>query len=224
MSKREKTLLSILLIIVISYVYYHFLFAPIRSDISTISQENKDLKASIKMVEQKLGEPGSANKESAQIKEDYKQLASRLPAQPCIPEVIVYLENIAVESGMSLVAVDYRREDNLGSSQGSGQPDGLMTATFDLMLQGDYDSLQGFITKLEKESPRIYNIRRVNIMATSGGATESYDPNSSSSYDASHLMVDMKMAAYYDNIFLSDGDNLPSKVAPGEGRANPFVK
>ncbi len=227
LSKREKILLCFLLVAAGIYVFYNYVYQPVREKTMLLADENGRLKAAIQVAERARtthADIGDIGVEKEKIKEEYEELALKVPESPYLPEVISYLEDSAGEAGVKLLSLSNQEsipEDELqvmgmgqltggSSSKQEKEPDneleGVNAYSLYLTVRGSYYNILTYMLKIEK-APRIYTIDSVTMSKESGNGS---------------INLDIVVTTYYDNKSLLGIKGVEETIKPGEGRDNPF--
>lgn len=240
-SKRELILLILLILTGIIYLFYTYMYGPVRDKTDALQVENTRLETAI-LTEQKSIETIN-NLEEEKLKHDYQVMAEKIPESPFIPEIIDYLEKSAEDAGVELLAVTYTETNKKDRQQNKDNSDQEITGPEKLRFQattcGSYPELLLFLLRIEKNS-RIYVVegskmktskRKVIMppaMAAEGESPTLLPPpvilTGSSGYDPENIVMDIMFNAYYDKNSLPDISGAEEKVKPGDGRTNPFAK
>jgi len=224
LSKREKILICFLLVAGGIYVFYNYVYQPVREKTMLLADENGRLKAAIQVAERARTIHADIGVEKEKIKEEYEELALKVPESPYLPEVISYLEDSAGEAGVKLLSLSSQEsipEDELqvmGMGQLTGESsskqeketdnelEGVNAYSLYLTVRGSYYNILTYMLKIEK-APRIYTIDSVTMSKESDGDS---------------INLDMVVTTYYDNKSLLGIKGVEETIKPGEGRDNPF--
>lgn len=102
--------------------------------------------------------------------DDLKKIDDALPQDSSLGKLVYFLQGAAVENGM-LVKDLFLSKSSIGISQ-SGTSDAIKDISFTMDVLGDYTSLGGFISSLEKSS-RIFEVTNISFGSPTGPALES---------------------------------------------------
>lgn len=184
LNKSEKILISILLVMLVGYVYYQFVITPVSSKIQT-AKSNID-KYEQELLQVKVME--ASNKKLAEevktLKVDYDKNVKLMPKSDMSAELIRNLNRLAVENKVVLsnltlgngaeyktptdttntTASSNTTETNQNTQQTQVQTSStkVMAIPVTLNISGDYSSFTSYINVLENNT-RLTNINSVNV-------------------------------------------------------------
>lgn len=99
---------------------------------------------------------------------DFASLSKAVPAGQNIPEILVALEDLASESGLTFSGVDFKPKDSKVAD--------INTLSMNIRLKGSYPAFQKYIGAMEK-SLRLFNVTNVSFNGISPGQAQA-NPNS----------------------------------------------
>ncbi len=179
LTKRELTLLILLLALGITYVYYQYLYRAVEERISILMSENKNLEQNILIQEASYCEQRDILSSSAVLRENYQQLLWRVPEKPCLPEIIDYLSTASVQNSVQITRFDYKyAKDDEMRERTNGQVQLAPTSPetdYDLLqleleAEGEYDNLICFALQIEN-APRLFQFSSMSIEPKSDDET-----------------------------------------------------
>lgn len=182
---REKTLLIILGVMLISYLYYISLLSPLLVRIANAkAQINKyevELKNIDKIISLSDKRKNQIDELSAKIEDVYKAL----PQKERNPQIAYILDTFADACNVSINSLsfgerqDYAADQKDGDSQsedakmqnvkGTEKDDnvGLLVVPVTITITGEYNSITDFIEKVENDK-RIAKVEQVNMLKNEG--------------------------------------------------------
>lgn len=224
LSKREMVLLTILLIAASIYIYYNYIYMPVANNAAAVKSENDKLQANLRELE-KL----KANQKPAQVaqklKTDYQALLNKVPEDPYVPEMIVYLADAAKESRVELKKIDYKYDEKSTANApvpADGAQDkktantvAVKSSQLEIEATGTYNDILTFMIRVEN-APRAFVLtgldlnsskrkpQEATVMAPASGTTvqasSGSSPKTPSAPDAQQALVGS--AAYDGNSLL----------------------
>lgn len=111
LSKREMVLLTILLIAASIYIYYNYIYMPVVNNAAAVKSENDKLQANLRELEKLKASQKKPAQVAQKLKTDYQALLNKVPEDPYVPEMIVYLADAAKESRVELKKIDYKYDE-----------------------------------------------------------------------------------------------------------------
>jgi len=219
LSKREITLLVLLVVVSGFYLGYHFVFQPLYKNAGQLRDENVKLSTDLQTLEQRLNKQGDIGLEEQKIQSEYGKIEVKLPQSPMIPNTIDFMELIARETNVRLLSINYK--ENVPAKSGvdskKDQPASPTAANFKITASGSHFNLLSFLLKLEN-APRIYTINGSKITLaknnlktdTAGQAEDSTETaaivkneesaeKESQTYDQNKSLINIDFTAYYDS-------------------------
>lgn len=231
LSKREQTLLLILIILLSFYLFNILLYQPLRQDTVKLTAENLKLKTLIEnqQAEVERGQDWESERSKLEIK--YQQMMVKLPEKAYLPETISYLEKSAEGSAVILQNINYHALPS--ADQQPGSSNAAKPCDFTLSARGSYYNLLTLLSKIE-EAPRLYVINGVELIAPEVSppivegveipASPQVESMPSTMLEGSNLVMRMQLTTYYDPASMSKITGMPEKIPPGEGKENPFQR
>ncbi len=206
---------------VVVYTYYSYLLSPQLELLEQAREEYHSLEAEKSKQDKLLQNEPLLEKD--QVQNQFKSLLNQVPADPCIPEAIAGLEEMAISSGVKLMGINYRKSVKAGPAENSSASKEYDFEDIQVQVKGDYHEIKIFIGLIEKD-PRIY------ILSSSQFQTPIYAIRntdevgvarvSSGTNDSSIITAQIGIKLIYDHI------SMPGIVGEMEvnsaGRANPF--
>lgn len=111
LSKREMVLLTILLIAASIYIYYNYIYMPVVHNAAAVNVENEKLQANLHELEKLKQNQQKPALVAQKLKTDYQALLNKVPEDPYVPEMIVYLADAAKQSRVELKKIDYKYDE-----------------------------------------------------------------------------------------------------------------
>lgn len=173
-SKRERTLLLVLLYIFVTYGGYKYVYEPINVKTAAAQSENVSLNAQLidarRSNLQKVKSVHNVDKSM----DEYQKLLTKVPEDRNFYEMIALLTSAADSSGTKLAGISYKNEtvaktagDKPGDNEKTGQnakgtTGPAETLTYTLKVTGRYFQLLEFLAELDT-SPRIITVESSDI-------------------------------------------------------------
>lgn len=221
LSRREKTLIVILIIMAIFYGYYLYLYNPLKVKIANLVQENQQLNA-VAVLGQQYQPTSEAQLKRNEKMHLFERLNEQVPNLAYVPESISLLEAVAENNNVELLTVDYKDDVKLDNTNPDNK-DSWKECDYLINVGGEYQNLLNFLHDIEK-SKRIYNIEKATISVKQVlNIDNSIAPESSSNYDGNKLILTLAFKSYYDEITWEGVSNNLDNIKPYAGRNNPFI-
>lgn len=173
LSKREILLCCLLGFMFLIYLYNRFCLLPLEGKLERLKDENLALQLSIQRDEKSVRnhEVFAGGYSSALGKS--RELEIAIPPNPCLPELLNYLDNSAGKNGVKLVTLRHSQPQTAGREGKGGQStaDELQKMELGISVKGTYPRLLGFISAIE-ESPRILHIEHCKMSNDRGTTIE----------------------------------------------------
>jgi len=225
LSKREITLLVLLVVVSGFYLGYHFVFEPLYKHAAQLRDENVKLSTDLQTLEQRMNKKGDISLEEQKIQNEYAKMEAKLPQSPMIPNTIDFMELSAREANVKLLSINYKENvpAKTGVDSKNNQPVSPTAANFKITASGSHYNLLSFLLKLEN-APRIYTINGSKItlakvsseadtpgQEVGGAGTEAAVETAealkaaesakkeSQIYDQSKSVINIDFTAYYDS-------------------------
>jgi len=214
LNKREKILISVLIIVGTIYIFNKYLYQPVLNETEAVRQENTQLTNAVKALQS--GEKLDIGQEKEIIRAEYQRLASRVPDEAFIPETINFIENVAGEVGADIWLIQYRQKDSNLKSNNSAtskayskiivekEPQ-LIASEYHIIISGGYSNICSFLEAVENNS-RIFSIDKLAM----------------SQLDDENIMVDFTVANYHDNNTILGIKGIEAIPYESTQRDNPF--
>jgi Tfp pilus assembly protein PilO len=167
-----------------------FAIRPTLVTIASLTKEIEDKQMVVQKLEAKIEALGRARSEYEAISAELFLVEEALPQKTDLSLFVRQIETLAVQSGVSLQAVQFGETPILGelpskpNSKKTQQKDKeLSTITFNLSVTGDYQNLKGFLQGLEE-------LRRLVVPSTFAFKEEK-------SAEGEQLLLTVTGEAYY---------------------------
>lgn len=204
LSKRERALISLLLIFVLVYTYYTWLLLPLLSEIAVRERENQELLAQVSDL-QNLLQDKRVDK-TDELEDQVLKLFQQVPAASAIPEAISSLQKMAGESGVALHRIHFEKlseEENDLFKAGELQDEQIQ-----IRVVGEYHRLRAFIAEIEKTGKRIMVLNHSRIGSGEADfwskAEGSKTEQSTNLYSLPQLQADLSIKLFHDGISLPE--------------------
>ena len=143
MTRRDRTILLIgLLVIALLTVGYYFLFlSPLLSTLNERAQERAGKEAQLANLQQRVAELEAVRQNAPEIERQLLELSKRIPAQPEIPTLIVQIEGIADEAGVTQLSIE---PGDVEPPPGGGD---FSVVPITMSFEGTYEEMQDFLLR-----------------------------------------------------------------------------
>jgi type IV pilus assembly protein PilO len=143
-TRRDRTILLIgLLLIVLLTVGYYFLFlSPLLSTLNERAQERADKEAQLANLQQRIAELEAVRQRAPEIERELLELSKRVPTQPEIPTLIVQIEGIADEAGVTQLSIE---PGDIEPPPGGGD---FSVVPITMSFEGTYEEMQDFLLRI----------------------------------------------------------------------------
>ena len=250
LSRREKILVGLLLILSLVYAYYNLDFKPNKIASEQLLQENRVLKSLMERGENAKTRTTGIGQEKTRIAQLGNELLVAVPARAMVPETVAFLKRTAFDTRVELKSLNYTapnksNNNNTGSQKKKEESEKVQALDYNITVQGGYNNLMAFLLRIEK-APRLYTISSCSMTANSKknddkaisealqssmeaepGAVEPVPltsaPKGSEVYDGNNIKLDLKFSAYYDEEAIPGLTIKEDEVPAAAGRINPFL-
>lgn len=154
--KTDRTSMIVLVSVIIIGAVAYFLINPAISQIRSLNIKLSARGEEISQMEAKLATLNSLETQFNQVQDQVKKLGLAAPSNDQIAEILVQLETIASDSGLTLASVQPIKESNQAA------------VSVNANLQGNYSGLIDFIKASEKNI-RPINIKSINLASATEG-------------------------------------------------------
>lgn len=144
MERRQRNLLvlGILLLVLLVVGFYVFLLGPLREDLAERREEREAKQAQLAQLDSEVARLEEIQSRAPEIERELLELSRRVPEQPEIPTLVVQVQEIAEEAGVTQLLV--QPEDPTEPEDGGDYTVVPVTMSF----EGTYDQLQDFLLRL----------------------------------------------------------------------------
>lgn len=165
LSKREIALIGFLLLAGVVYGFYTYLYTPVENRIDVLKTDNEQFQIKLEENEKARKSNIKPADNLKKLQNEYKVLLTKVPEDPYVPEMMVYLADSARESSVELKSLNYKYDDKTGSASSSpgsntntartGSPANYRASHIEVEVEGSYYNLLTFMLKVEN-APRLY--------------------------------------------------------------------
>lgn len=145
LSKREKILIFVLLLLVLGYAYYNFILMPQLNSIRSIDvsiENNKKMLSALEGQQENIDRNKNEMKDLEYYENKYKQ---NIPESAGIPEIIVYIDEMTKSSGCTPVELNFHgnAEEDVKKDNNSKTNENGIVKEIHLSYQvtGSYESI-----------------------------------------------------------------------------------
>ncbi len=166
LSKREKVLIGILVILGVGYVIDRFMLYPAATCHKQLLASEAGLENQLQQLENLTAEYGTERQQEL-VETNYRKVLAQIPPSPMVPSIMDFLQSSAADTGVEVVSVSYRDAASLEtrpaqSNQTTSKTPGQQL-DFQMEARGDYGNLVMFVQRIET-APRLYIITKVKIV------------------------------------------------------------
>jgi Tfp pilus assembly protein PilO len=199
LSKREKALIILLLLLTILYTYYTWILSPLLRKIDLLNREKHDLLAQV--AELQKSTPDKILDNSVE-EEQLLTLWQQVPATSAIPEAISNLQKMAEESGVVLHRIYFKKLSEAG--QETFKMGELQEEEIEIRAVGGYDGLRAFIAKIEQTNKRIMVLSQSRIQSGERNFWSKTEERTDL-FNIPQLQADLSIQLFYDGITGPEG-------------------
>jgi Tfp pilus assembly protein PilO len=177
LSKREKIFISILFVVLLTYIFYKFVFLKSIFNISDLESEHENVLNSYETMTQNI----KMKKDYEEKEEGLKYEIEKLNILPAIyqEKVIDLLDKLILETNIKVYSIDFTEiiplltDENENKSESTEDltelKNEIILMTVNIEFTSNYDELLLFIDKIQNNS---YNIAITNIQILSQNESE----------------------------------------------------
>ncbi|MEQ8175487.1 MAG: hypothetical protein ABRQ26_10525 [Syntrophomonadaceae bacterium] len=175
LSKREMVLLTILLIAASIFIYYNYIYMPVAKSAAAVSSENEKISANLRELEKLKANQKKPAQVAQKLKTDYQALLTKVPEDPYVPEMIVYLADAAKESRVELKKIDYKYDEKSTantpvSTEGAqdkktANAAAVKSSQLEVEATGTYYDILTFMLKVEN-APRAFVLTGLDMTSS----------------------------------------------------------
>ncbi len=215
LTKKEAIVITILLVVAAVYIFYKFVYGPIINETNQLVIKNSKLKASqeIALKEALL----NGNSELINNINKLNSLNAVIPNMPFIAESYKFFDDAARNNNLRFFASGLENEINEKTIN-----DNLTyyECHYVLNLNGSYPNLVKFIREIE-ETERLYSLDSISlVMGQTTIVLE--DGVTTTDYNADDISIIVELKNFYDDLILSETNNINKINYNNEPGLNPF--
>ena len=166
MSSKLKMILAGVAIVVVAILVWFFLLSPLRGDIQTTETQIEEERARLSQAQIQLAKAEATREEGMANQARLLELSKMMPETEEIPSLLLQLQDLADQSGITFIAI------SPGESQTSESADGRILP-LSVEFSGTFFNVSDFIYRAEQmvAGPgRLLAVKSVDL--SPGGATE----------------------------------------------------
>jgi type IV pilus assembly protein PilO len=189
-SSRDRNILLLgLLVIVLLVVGYYFLFlGPLLNTLGERAQERSAKQAQLSNLQQQVAQLEAVKRNAPETQRQLLELSQRIPAQPEIPSLVVQVEQIAHESGVTQLSIE---PHDVQSPPGGGD---FSVVPVTMSFEGTYEQMQDFLFRT-RNLARLMTVTKVTycrVRPLGGGgqtqcAAQTTGPSETTSIETTNL-------------------------------------
>lgn len=165
---QEAIAVGVVAFVIITMLFYFFVWRPMSNNLAQIREEQKSEQEKMMSSQVTLQRLQALRKEAPKIEAEMIELTRRMPDEPSIPNLIIELEEMASQSGLSFVSFS-------PSPPSEGPTGEYQSIKLEFGIEGyfnkartDGGSLLDFLYRLE-HAPREIKVNNLSISPGSGG-------------------------------------------------------
>ena len=172
LSKRDKILLGILIVLAIGFLYYKFLLTPSLNELSIAQTQLSGNQSRVNLIQSKEVMNVGLKKQLESLSNKNAEATKEITVNMKDADIVTNLSNLCVKDSLKLSSVTfgqgtkYSNNATTNSVQASNnsniKDDTLMTLNANIEVEGDKNNIITFIKDLE-QGKRIANIRNISI-------------------------------------------------------------
>ena len=203
---RNTLIIGILIILLLIVGYYLLLFSPLRSEFAQRSEEQESKEQQVQQLQQQVAELEEVARNAPEIESQLLELSKRIPTQPEIPTLVVQIEEVAREAGVTQVSIEP------GDPEPPPQGGDFSSIPITMSFEGTYEQLQDFVGRV-LNLVRLVTINEINYEVSVEGEETVPEPG----------VERLLQVGIVAEVYLQSGD-VPSgqePVAPSPDAATP---
>lgn len=140
--QRNILILGVALLLLIVVGYYVFLLGPLREDLAERQEERDAKQEQVAQLDAEISRLEEIQGRAPEIERQLLELSRRVPEQPEIPTLVVQVQEISEESGVTQLLV---QPDDPEEPEDGGD---YTVVPVTMSFEGSYDELQDFLLRL----------------------------------------------------------------------------
>ncbi|MDD3268434.1 MAG: hypothetical protein PHX14_03865 [Syntrophomonadaceae bacterium] len=250
LSRREKILLTLLLILGLAISYNYLVYQPGQIARKHLIQENGVLISLIERGTSAKAQNLDINQEKTRIVKAGNELMLQIPSSARVPETVAFLKRTARDTHVNLQSINYainksKTGMNKNAKANKDILEKVQVLDYNITIQGGYNNLLAFLLKFEN-APRLYTINNCRMIANAQKFDEAaisevltsliedpeaapvpvplpIMPKGSAIYDGNSIQLNLKFSAYYEEETIPGLNAGEEEVPAASGKINPFL-
>ncbi len=225
-SRREKTLLLIVVYLLIIFGGYKFIIAPTKAKLAEVELANSQIDQLVQQSVQSGKQKGDSEAVISKELASYIKLEEQLPQDKKLVELVDQIGNMASKNKVTLLSVAYtdskektaaeKVAEQADGSKNQASVAGASKMNLNLSASGSYYHLLGFLQDLEK-SPRIIVVNSASMSVGQKEEPQAAGPGGSTTYNSSNPPPAMPIAkGTRVQTSVSTGTSVPVQVTVSE--------
>jgi len=165
MSRRNIYIVVGLLLVLLVAGYWFLLLSPLRAEIGTVEENITREQQELTVARTKLAQLEGIRKRAEKNRGRILELGKMLPPEPQIPSLLLQVQDLAIESGISFMSIS----PNVGDPEG-----GVSRTNLSLTCDGSFFDVIDFIYRAEQLAGgpgRLLMVQNVNLSGKDLSAT-----------------------------------------------------
>ena len=142
-NQRNILILAVCGFLLLVVAFYVFLLGPQREELAEAQEERETKQEQLEQLEAEIAELEEIQRRAPEIERELLELSRRVPEQSEIPTLVVQVEEIAGESGVTQLLIEPEEPEQ--PEDGGDYTIVPITMSF----EGGYDELQDFVARLQ---------------------------------------------------------------------------
>lgn len=142
-NQRNVLILAAVGLLLLVVIFYVFLLGPQREELAELQAERETKQEQLDRLEAEVAELEDIQRRAPEIERELLELSRRVPEQSEVPTLVVQLEEIAGEAGVTQLLI----EPGEPEQPEDGGDYAIIPIT--MSFEGGYDELQDFVARLQ---------------------------------------------------------------------------
>lgn len=184
-SRREKILIAVIIVLAMVFIFYKFFYNPVNLQVGQMKNQQAQLQQELAEANREKTLQTNQELRKQKLQNELQTMQIMIPKDKQLAELVRFLQVIAQNSGVQLVSIEFKEDNQAGNQQGSqtagqpGQVPGARNMTMKVTTWGSYFQSRNFLLLLEN-CPRIILVQSCALAAQTKAAanvTQASDGN-----------------------------------------------
>jgi type IV pilus assembly protein PilO len=178
LSKSEKFLIALLIIMAVGYVYYQYIFTPISKKLVSTRENISNYRTELNQNQILLASNNKLEEEIKELQSKFYEYAADIPKSEREPQILHDLKNLWENKSLNITSITLGAGMPFSetAAKEGGTETGVdvkpMIVPLSIDFSGSYDNVMSFIQELE-DSKRITEINSINFSQASDNFADS---------------------------------------------------